>query len=477
MDELNEINQVHFEHLIEKFGLPLHLIFKERISENITKFRNILDAFYPESQLHFAVKSNPCRGAIRTMSNLGIGVDVVSENELQATLEENIQSPAIICNGNSKSDYYLDQCLNHGLLNAVDNLSELELLDSKAKQKGEKARVLLRFTGMPLEGLTSDDQSTASYWTKFGFDFENAEKYFSIIHSFSNTSFEGISAHIGTQICDERGFIRLFEYLFTLMQTAKSTGLKVNFLNVGGGFPVSYICKEDWENLNVKFSRQLQGKSDLPDWVGWDNIPGGYNYLKGSAPTEKDSWQGKAYWSEYSGAEMLRYLLKDVRINGRTIPENLDDYGHPVLILEPGRALIGTAGITLAQVSWIKEVMGSKVITLDLGIVNHGTNLITPDIFPVEVLPAKNSDKEVFAFIAGRLCFTGDMISKIKVRFNRMPERGEVVAIHHTGAYCADHFASNSCGFSLPGKIAIAKNGDLEVWRKPQNFEDVFPTL
>ena len=66
------------------------------------------------------------------------------------------------------------------------------------------------------------------------------------------------------------------------------------------------------------------------------------------------------------------------------------------------------------------------------------------------------------------------MISKAKVPLNRLPRRGERFVLFHTGAYSADHFASNSCGFLRPGKVAIRSNGKAEVWRKPEAFEEIF---
>jgi hypothetical protein len=85
-----------------------------------------------------------------------------------------------------------------------------------------------------------------------------------------------------------------------------------------------------------------------------------------------------------------------------------------------------------------------------------------------------DGDQPTEAFLAGRLCFSGDMISKAKVSLNRRPSRGELFALYCTGAYGADHFASHSCGFPRPAKVAIHATGEVEVWRKPDRFEDVF---
>ncbi len=93
------------------------------------------------------------------------------------------------------------------------------------------------------------------------------------------------------------------------------------------------------------------------------------------------------------------------------------------------------------------------------------------------LLPRREDDVPVDAFLAGRLCFSGDMLSKVKTRLNRAPRVGERVAIYATGAYSADHFASNSCGFPLPAKVAVRRDGTVEVWRRAQTFEDVFGPL
>ena len=135
---------------------------------------------------------------------------------------------------------------------------------------------------------------------------------------------------------------------------------------------------------------------------------------------------------------------------------------------------MASAGITLTQVAGTKTVLDNNIVSLEMGINNHGTNLISPDMFPAAVLPSRPDDEPTDAFLAGRLCFSGDMISKTKVALNRLPERGERFVLFHTGAYGADHFASNSCGFLRPGKVAIRPDGKAEVWRSPEAFGKIF---
>ncbi len=476
MDPLNKFDAGLIERLIDRYGLPLHVIFTDRIARNAESFRAVARRIYDKTLVCFAVKSNPCRGAVRFASKLGLGLDAVSEFELQAGLEEDVDHNLIICNGNAKSDRYIEMAVNAGALIAVDSNWELDLINEAANRQKRRARILLRFAGMPLEGLTAVDQSTATAWTKFGFPINRAEDIVRRSVSAANLDPVGVSAHIGTQICDETGYDRLMEYLLDLAERSRVSGMEVKYIDVGGGFPVSYLKRNEWLAFKARLLDQLDGKLPEDQWITWDNIPMGFKeYAESNREGGREEpWKGKAYWSEYSGAKMLEHLLEKQISTGGSVRDRLDELGNPTLIIEPGRALVGTAGITIARVSGVKDVLGNKIVALEIGIVNHGVCLITPDIFPIEVYPARQSDQPIEAFLAGRLCFTGDMISKVKVGLNRLPERGDLLIIHHTGAYAADHFASNSCGFPRPAKLALHKDGTVEVWRQAEGFEDVF---
>jgi diaminopimelate decarboxylase len=462
------------EPLIQQYGLPLHIIFKEKIAEQAKLFQYVSAKHYPDTMICFAVKSNPCMGAIKAMKVLGLGIDAVSEYELEAAINAGIPTEKIVCNGNAKTDNYLHKAISRNVLLAVDSDMEMKIIEQIASEINVKARILLRISRMPLDGLTSADQSTASAWTKFGFPYDEVKPVLNSLRNHRWIKYHGISAHIGTQICDLKGYIKLLKHMVRLVELADTHGLHTNFIDIGGGFPISYLPKADWENFQQRLMDQLNGIASEEDHVSWDNDPMGFSHFKHSEIVSINDWKGKAYWSPHPGSHMLESLLLAESDNGISIGNRLKELGTPTLIIEPGRSLIGAAGVTLAEVMSVKKVMGNSVIMLDIGIVNHGTNLITSDIYPVKVLPELDSDKQIEAFIGGRLCFTGDMISKAKIKLNRLPHRGELLAIYHTGAYCADHFSSNSCGYSLPAKVAVDGQHQDEVWRERQGFNDVF---
>jgi diaminopimelate decarboxylase len=405
---------------------------------------------------------------VRAASRLGLGADVASENELTLALEEGIPPGKVICNGNAKSTVYLSMALNAGCTIAIDNDDEMSEIERLTDNTSRVVSAFLRFRGMPLAGLTSLDQTTAADWTKFGFHINEAEDLFARLKNHPNIRFRGVSAHIGTQIAEPRGYERLMEHLLALTEQAQASGLTPDTIDIGGGFPVAFLGEQEWRDFQARLRdrlRSLQAPS-----MTWNDLPLGY---EGSALDEGE-WIGKAYWSSVPQSQMLSHVLTHTLADGRTTLDCLRALGSPTLIVEPGRALMASAGITITQVAGSKTVLDHVVVSLEMGINNHGTNLISPDMFPAAVVPYRADDQPIEAFLAGRLCFSGDMISKAKTPLNRLPRRGERFVLFHTGAYGADHFASNSCGFLRPAKVAIRPDGIAELWRKPEAFHDIF---
>lgn len=464
------------EAAVARYGLPLHVFFLEEMERNAAEFREVTDRLYPGTVVLFAVKSNPCRGAVRAAARLGLGADTASEHELRAALEEGIPPEKIVCNGNAKTSRYIEAIAQSGAVCAVDNEDELDELSRTAVKRGTRVPILVRFRGMPLSGFTADDQTTAAEWTKFGFPISRADEVFARVCDSPGAKLEGISAHIGTQVANAVAYERLVAIFVALARHAADQGLAVSRIDFGGGYPVSFVRESDWAEFQTRLLARVRGPRPYGEAVTWADAPMGYASAL-DADAQHPNWVGKAYWSPFPGPRMLEHLLEHRHPDGGTTIEHLVALGSPGLAVEPGRSLVATAGVTLAEVRGVKDVLGNAVVSLDLGITNHGTNVITPDIFRAAVLPRRNDDRPIEAFLAGRLCLTGDMISKVKVRLNRAPRPGERIVLYATGAYSADHFASNSCGFPLPGKIAIDPSGQTSVWRRPETFEDVFGPL
>jgi diaminopimelate decarboxylase len=180
-------------------------------------------------------------------------------------------------------------------------------------------------------------------------------------------------------------------------------------------------------------------------------------------------WSGERFYTPYPKEKLLARLLKgSIPFEGGDLPlkKVLERIGNPSLIVEPGRAIVGDAGITLARVVDIYPVAGGHpLVTLDLGIVNHGTGLLEPDLYTWTLANhIEQKDRRPFrAFVAGRLCFSGDLLSRYQVSFPRKPIRGDIAVIEKTGAYAPTFFASRANGYPLPASVLIGPGKQVQV--------------
>ena len=210
----------------------------------------------------------------------------------------------------------------------------------------------------------------------------------------------------------------------------------------------------------------------------WGNALGGFTMGPDGVPTT--TWEGELFTAPYAKEVMLEAILSsDVSVDGRTMKatQALAEAGSPALMIEPGRSIVSDSGITLARVAFEKPIAGvHNLISLDLGVVNYCE--------PIVALPArhwalatglKQRDAEPFeTFIAGNLCFSADMLSRLKVAFPRKPVRGDVLLISSTGAYNPTFFASNANSFPRPARLLLEANGDWTYLKRADSYQEIF---
>ena len=211
-----------------------------------------------------------------------------------------------------------------------------------------------------------------------------------------------------------------------------------------------------WNNKNPGFALNREGHIDL------------------------HKWDGEKYYSPYPKAHMLEAILTgDVRMHGETLNavKALKDLGEPELLVEPGRSIVGDTGVTLARVSQVRTVARHhNLVCLEMGITSYGMAMVgIPMNRWAIVNEYRNADPQVFeAFIAGNLCFNGDMISRYKTAFQRKPKRGDTVIVYDTGAYSPHFFAANSNSFARPARVVADHTGEITVLKKRDTYQDIF---
>ena len=173
-------------------------------------------------------------------------------------------------------------------------------------------------------------------------------------------------------------------------------------------------------------------------------------------------------------------LTGSVRVFGKKMNavEALRSVGEPVLVIEPGRSITETAGVTLMKIKGVRKFNGDhNLITVDAGAVNYDTAVEKDYLMRRWTLTSNVDQKDTGpfdAFIAGRLCYNGDIISRIKVRFPRKPEEGEIMLVHDTGAYSPHFYAANTNSFPRPARVIFYEDGSIKYLEKEDTYDEIF---
>ncbi len=419
---VNEKNHLVFAgadvtELAQKFGTPLYVMDEGQIRENMRLYRRSIEKFYGGKGLVcYAGKAFSCKEIYRIAQEEGIGADAVSAGELYTAIQAGFD-PANICyHGNNKTDRELAYLLESGVGRIVaDAYDELDRLDELAGKMGKKPRVLLRLCP-GVEAHTHEFIRTGGIDSKFGFAIElgDAMKAVRLALSKPNLQLCGIHCHIGSQIFDSDPFEHTAEIMLHFLdEVRKETGVLLPELNLGGGFGIRYTGE------------------DTP--------------------------------KPYDG-----YMEQVSRKVGQVCAEL--DMEQPFILLEPGRSIVGEAGITLYEIGSIKEIPGIRTyVAIDGGM----TDNIRPVLYGAkyDFLLANKMDLPPVrkVTVAGRCCESGDVLGKDIL----LPEcgRGDLLAVLSTGAY---HYsmASNYNRVPRPA-VVMVRDGQARLAVRRESLEDL----
>jgi diaminopimelate decarboxylase len=491
--------------LARRFGLPLHFYDIRQIAGNIYAFQSVFKETGINGRVCYAVKACGFPEIIRIAAKAGAGADVASEYELATALEAGIPPGKLVIHGNAKSDDYLERSVALGGLVAANHHTELDRIEAEAKKQKRSVRVLLRLSGFELGPVTATGIFTAGNWCKFGEPLAGVPSVLKALKKWPHIDLIGFHVHIGSQITEVEPYQEVLGAMAELAFLYREViGRPVRVIDLGGGFPVSYVDRRTWNDLVRSIRLQIESKrgslnrsaksqgskippnppllkrgiQGLPLWergnegdlkisqsVTWEGMTGGFKPDPETGKIDWTRWSGEKFYTPYPKEKMLARLLKGkVLFQGKAerVKRVWGEIGNPRLIVEPGRAIVGDAGITLARVVDIYPVAGGHpLVTLDLGTVNHGTGLVEPDLYTWTLAnDIERKDRRPFrAFVAGRLCFSGDMLSRYLISFPRRPVPGDIAVIEKTGAYAPTFFASRANGFPLPAQVLVTAGG------------------
>ena len=416
-----EIAGVSATDLAQTYGTPLLVIDEDEVRSRARAFRIAFDAAAAEqgttAQVYYAGKAFLCTTVARWVVDEGLRVDVCTGGELEVALAAGVAPAAIGFHGNNKSVAELERAVEVGVGSIIiDSAVEIERLAAIVARTHATQRVFVRvISGVHAE--THSFLATAHEDQKFGFPLADAEAAVARIRDIPGLDFAGLHCHIGSQIFGVAGFRESASRVLEL-HAALLEGGPVPQLNLGGGFGIAYT------------------RVDTPEPI------------------------------ETLAGEIVAAVAEGCAARGIEVP---------ALAFEPGRAIVGTAGVTLYEVGTTKDVeLGSgtvrRYISVDGGMSDNARPALYGAQYSARLASRAGLGAPQLSRVVGKHCESGDIV----VDHEYLPADlvpGDLLAVPSTGAYCAP-LASNYNHVPRPPVVAV-RDGRTQVIVRGENIADV----
>ncbi len=400
--------------LAAEFGTPLYLFDELSLRRKCAEFKEEFAQRYDDTTIIYAGKAFINKALALILKEEGLGLDAVSAGELGIAQSVGFPLDMVYFHGSNKSAEELRLALNwHIGRIVVDNFYELTMLGEIAKEQGYSPDILLRLSP-GIDPHTHKYIATGVIDTKFGFPLASGDEAVAQAMSSPNLELVGLHFHIGSLIFDTEPYQEAIEVTLDFAAKMKPKyGFELKELNVGGGFAIQYTLDSPAPPTSV-FAEAIA-----------------------STVTSK--------------CRELKLAL-------------------PQLVVEPGRAIVGQAGVALYRVGAVKDIPGVRCyVSVDGGMVDN----IRPALYGAKyeaVVANKISEREAKKVtITGKFCESGDILVK---DINLPPvSAGDIIAIADCGAYCLP-MASNY-NASLKPAVVLVREGKVRLIRRRETFDDL----
>lgn len=400
--------------LAKKYGTPLYVISEDIIRENAAKLINAFDKQGIEYKINYAGKAFLNISMCKIIESLGLSLDVVSGGELYTAIKANFPMERVCMHGSNKSPGELEMAVaqNVGSI-VVDSEYELNLLNQLCRKLNKKMDVLVRISP-GIEAHTHEYVQTGRVDSKFGIPLKSAHEVLKDSKSYEFINIIGLHCHIGSQIFDQKPFLIAMGIMFELIRDLKNQGINIFELNLGGGFGIPYLKDES--------------EFDIEDYIN----------------------------------ELVVEMKKICNKYRLSLPK---------VVVEPGRYIIGTAGITLYEIGTIKEIPHiRKYVSVDGGMADNPRPALYNSLHHAIVANKIDftEDTEELVTISGKCCETDTLITDILLP---KCEPGDILAVYHTGAY---NYSMASNYNRLPKPAVVLLNGAKdEIMVERETYDDI----
>ena len=413
-DGLLYAEDVALPEIAEAAGTPSYVYSNAAVCDQYSEFSRAFDDIGLNAQIFFAVKVNGNLAIIRTLADLGAGADVVSLGELLMARKAGIPAQKIVFAGVGKSAEEIRVALDEDILQFnVESIPELHLISELASAQNKRARIALR-VNPNIDAGTHRHISTGLNENKFGLPIEEAVDFYALADRLPCIDPVAVAVHIGSQITDLAPFRAAFTRLAELVGTLREKGHDLQRVDIGGG-------------LGLPLDTSLSDSAD--------NIP--------SPPSPA------AY--------------------ARMVKEALGHLNVPIM-LEPGRRILGNAGVLLTRVIYEKQTPYRRFVVLDAAM----NDLIRPALYgahhpfvPVARPPAETPKS--MADLVGPICESTDCFARDQLLPIFKP--GDLGAFTSAGGYSAVMASS----YNLRPRLAevLVRGDKFDVVRPRQTYDDL----
>ncbi len=400
--------------LAQQHGTPLFILDESDFRARAAAFRTSYAAGEAPATVYYAAKAFLATRIAQWVEAEGLGLDVASGGELAVALAAGFPPGRMILHGNNKSVEEIDRALSCGVgLIVIDSIIEIERVAEVAARLGVVADVLVRVT-VGVEAHTHEFIATAHEDQKFGLSLSNGEAAIAVrrITEQPSLHFAGLHSHIGSQIFDASGFEIAASRIVDLAADLAAEGIVIERLDLGGGMGIAYTSNDD--------------PLDVADMA----------------------------------AAIDRIVVKSCERAGIPVPQ---------MAFEPGRAIVGPAGVTLYEVGTVKPVqldhdLVRTFVSVDGGMSDNIRTALYDADYTVVLASRESTAEPMLCRVVGKHCESGDVV----VRDAWLPADlapGDLIAVAGTGAYCRS-MASQYNYLPRPAVMAVRDGSASTVLRR-----------
>ena len=409
------IDDVNALDLVKEYGTPLYVMSEGHIRNQFDDEKRMVEKYDNVLPL-FASKSFSCKAIYKIAKEYPIGIDCVSAGEISIALSAGFDPKKVFFHGNNKLYSEIEYAISNGVENfVVDNFHEIDLIDEICTKLNKKVKATIRVVPGVKAGGHAFIQ-TANKDAKFGFSGHD-DTYFDAIQKILDTKtmiFEGIHCHIGSQVFDIHAYEEAMEKFVNFAYAIYDRfGIVITKLNAGGGYGIYYTEEDKPIDFDVITDRIM------------DIITKGF---------EAKGWE------------------------------------RPTVLIEPGRYIVGNAGITLYTTGSTKDIKGiRKYVAVDGGMTDNIRSALYGAKYEAVLANKADYPKEEIVTIAGKNCESGDILIK-DINLPKI-EVGDILAVFSTGAY---HYSMSSNYNQLPKPaVVFTYQGKSRLVIRRQTFEDL----